>query len=242
PADRKKFSSDINSNIAKDHTNIKKFADKEAYRKQADLPRRRAPSPPSETVHATLVHVGEGVEEKAYSGGKINRELDLKHQIIYSDDEKQQFSTQENRAVENFYNAKPIPSPTFQRLQHQYTPEDVRITKNDRSDEKQRFFTEEGRSLLESYRNVKSISSPSLQRIQYQYAPEDVKSGFYADGHRKSVESYHNAKPIPSPTFQRLQHIYTPEDVKTSRNDSDDNARWESSKSVDKGRLKLVMN
>ncbi|ETN79537.1 hypothetical protein NECAME_09777, partial [Necator americanus] len=98
-------------------------------RKKEELAtRKQTPYYSSEIVHAKLVNADydDVVKEKDY-GVKINRELNSKHQIIHELDEKQRFSTEENRSLNHdYHSAKPIPSPTFQRLQHAYTPEDIR--------------------------------------------------------------------------------------------------------------------
>ncbi|RCN26344.1 hypothetical protein ANCCAN_27930 [Ancylostoma caninum] len=100
------------------------------YHNKKDLSnRKQTPYHASDTVRAELVHLDfDEVKEKQY-GGRINRELGLEHQIIRGQDEKKRFSAEENKDSTEVYNtAKPSPSPTFQRLQHIYTPEDVSTT------------------------------------------------------------------------------------------------------------------
>ncbi|EYB85302.1 hypothetical protein Y032_0301g1840 [Ancylostoma ceylanicum] len=135
--EREKLTSDINSNVDKDHRAVvdnMMNADIELHRKyphKKDLSeRKQTPYHTSDTVRAELVHLDldDDVREKQY-GGRINRELGVEHQIIRGQDEKKRFSAEENKGSTEVYNtAKPIPSPTFQRLQHIYTPEDVNTT------------------------------------------------------------------------------------------------------------------
>ncbi|VDL73408.1 unnamed protein product [Nippostrongylus brasiliensis] len=61
----------------------------------------------------------------------LNANIDKNHSTIESrifrkKNDSQNFSSEKRICpTETFENAKPIPSPTFQKLQHQYTPEDV---------------------------------------------------------------------------------------------------------------------
>ncbi|WKY04061.1 hypothetical protein Q1695_005212 [Nippostrongylus brasiliensis] len=88
---------------------------------------KQTPYQSSDFFHAELIHIDEhGEISTGEHGGKLNRSLGRKHQIIHDIDEERNFSSEKRICpTETFENAKPIPSPTFQKLQHQYTPEDV---------------------------------------------------------------------------------------------------------------------
>ncbi|WKY04060.1 hypothetical protein Q1695_005212 [Nippostrongylus brasiliensis] len=114
---------DLNANIDKNHSTI----ESRIFRKKNDSQRKQTPYQSSDFFHAELIHIDEhGEISTGEHGGKLNRSLGRKHQIIHDIDEERNFSSEKRICpTETFENAKPIPSPTFQKLQHQYTPEDV---------------------------------------------------------------------------------------------------------------------